>query len=216
MKVWEKKLIKKIEERLAEDNTGHDLYHALRTRLIALFIAGKEKSDKEVLSAAALIHDIGRMNEPKRWHVDVALEFAKKELPKTGFPESKIKQVIEAVKLHEDKSWIMGKKQKPRFKETLILQDADRLDIIGAIGISRSFVFAGAHKFPIYNPKQGLKKYYQEGELIPDEMRHIEEHLLPMRFHTKAAINIADKRKRFLKNFICAFKREWEEFGDHF
>lgn len=212
MKMWEKKLIKKTEERLAGDSTGHDLYHALRTRSIALFIAGKEKGDKEALSAAALIHDIGRMDEPKRQHIDVALEFAKKELPKIGFPESKIKLVIEAVKLHEDKPWIKGKKQKPRFKETLILQDADRLDILGAIGIARSFVFAGAHKNPIYNPKQGLKKYYQKGELMPDEIRHIEKHLLPMHFHTKAAIKIADKRKQFTKTFIRVFHKEWEEF----
>ncbi|MBI2530417.1 MAG: HD domain-containing protein [Candidatus Diapherotrites archaeon] len=212
MKMWEKKLIKKIEEKLSGDNTGHDLYHALRTRSIALFIAGKEKSDKEILSAAALIHDIGRMDEPERLHIDVALEFAKKELPKIGFPEFKVKQVIEAVKLHEDKPWIKGKKQKPSFKETFILQDADRLDIIGAIGIARSFVFAGAHKIPIYNPKQGLKRYYQKGEQMPDEIRHIEKHLLPMRFHTKAAIKIADKRKRLLKNFISTFHKEWKEF----
>lgn len=209
---WRDKLLQLVEEKVKKDNTGHSLSHLLRTEKYALKIAKgeKEKLDEEVLSAACLIHDVGRIDEFKGIdHIETGVKFAEEWLPKIGFPMQKIPKVIEAIKLHEQRK---GQKDKspPLYKETIIVQDADRLDFVGAVGIARGFQFAGAHNIPLYDPNFKSKPYsYKALETVQSEVHHIEL-MLNQNFSTKTAEDLAKKRVIFVKKFINQFINEWD------
>jgi len=207
------KLLKLVKEKLSKDNTGHSMCHHLRTEKYALTIAKNDKNiDKDVLSAAALIHDVGRIDEFRGIdHVETGVKFAKQWLPKIGFPKEKIPKVIEAVAMHEQRHHHINKKPI-KYKETLIIQDADSLDFVGAIGIARGFQFAGAHNLPLYDPKYNVKQADSYKPLMKtmSELHIIKKMLVKNNFNTKTAEKLAKKRRIFVKNFINQFINEWE------
>ena len=202
-----------VREKVKKDRTGHDYFHLLRTEKYALWIAKHENNvDKEVLSAAALIHDVGRVDELNgKEHISVGVELAEKWLQKINFPNKKIPKVIEAIKLHEQRIW-QNNKEKVKYKETLVIQDADRLDIIGALGIARAFQFAGAHNIKLYEPKYKIKSRYIYRGLKhdPSELHHIMNKYLNEKFNTKTAKKLSKKRIKFIKEFVKRFVDEWE------
>ncbi len=149
---WQIKIEKKIKQYLDGYTSCHDYYHLDRVRDNAMKIAKEVDCDKEVLEAAALMHDIGYKNHEKdhKIHYKFSMEIAEEWLPKAGFPKEKMKDVLEVIRLHDNYHWHKDG-EKTNHTETKIIQDADRIDALGAIGISRITYYYGERGWAIYN-----------------------------------------------------------------
>lgn len=187
---------------------GHGFDHPERVLRLARFICQKEGGDMEVVEAAALLHDIARTKENRIKNLDHAKEgvkIAKDYLEKNNFPKSKVKNVLHCIEVHR-----FSKGEKAKTKEAEIIQDADRLEALGAICIARVLAYNGLHKIPMYDPSiKPLKKYGGEHTTA---INHFYEKILkitPSSFHAKTAQKIAEKRYGFVVKFLKQFKKEW-------
>lgn len=161
--IWKEKLEKKIKSYLKGYPACHDFYHLERvhnyTMEIAKNLPKKFKYDQNVLWIASYLHDIGyknNENDHKNHHV-YGVKIAQKWLEETDFPKEKINDVLEVIRLHDNFHWEEDG-EKTNHIETLIIQDADRIDAIGAIGVARLACFFGEKGRPIYNSKTMFKK----------------------------------------------------------
>ncbi|NIM47327.1 MAG: HD domain-containing protein [Candidatus Aenigmarchaeota archaeon] len=206
-KLWFKKLKNKIKVSLKKDYSGHNYWHAIRVCNICKYIRKKEKADLDVLLAASLLHDI-YAGKNYATHVEKAIKFAKKVLKEIGFPKNKIPDVLDCIKNHEKYNW--GKTSKIS-KEAKILQDADRLDALGAIGIARIFTFGGFYGRPIYNPKDKPRVYYRFSRTRKSSITHFYEKILRLKdnMNTKTGRKIAEKRHKFMERYLKRFFKEW-------
>jgi len=207
MKKWFKKLKNNVKILLEKDYSGHDYWHAIRVCNISEKIGKKEKADLDILLAASLLHDI-YAGKNYITHVERAVKFANKVLRKVKFPKNKIERVISCIRNHEKYEW--GKTSKIS-KEAKILQDADRLDALGAIGIARTFIFSGYNKIPLWIVGQEPKKHY-DYKKISSSINHFYEKLLKLKenMNTKTAKNIARERHKFMEIYLERFFKEWE------
>lgn len=173
----------------AGDHTGHDMAHLDRVRRLAMHLAEGEAVDGLALTLAALLHDVedeklGRDKGLVARHLDtLALN---------------PKQRTHILTMIEETSFSKGR--FPSSRESAMLQDADRLDAIGAIGIARTFQFAGARGHSLY------------GEDDPTSaVVHFEEKLLRLahQMHTDRARRIARERHAFMLTFLDRFEAEW-------
>ncbi len=193
-----------------EAGGSHDFSHTQRVYNLAVKIAEQENADLDVIKAAALLHDVARLKEDNNeinCHAEEGARIAKEILSKTKFPKEKIEPVCNAIRVHR-----FSKGLKPETKEAEILQDADRLDAIGAITIARVFATGGKRGRQMYNPK--IPPYETYGN-NPDttSINHFHEKILklkPETFKTQTAKEIAGKRYQFVENFIEQFKKEWD------
>ena len=190
-------------------HSHHCKFHTKRVLALAIKIGLEEEADLEVLKAAALLHDVARSLEDEKKIEDHALEgskIAKRILKRCNFSTEKIEDVIYCIRVHR-----YSKKIKPKSLEAKIIQDADRLDMIGAIGIARAFSRAGAFNNPIYDPTILPKKTYGGESLTA--INHIYEKLLTSKnvFNTSSAKKISKKRFRFVEKFLKRFLVEWNE-----
>lgn len=186
----------------------HDKSHVERVYNLAVRIAKEEKADLDVVKAAALLHDIARAMEDEGKIADHATEGAKmarKVLEEVNFPKEKIDKVIHCIKAHRFKKGVEAKSL-----EAKILQDADRLDIIGAIGLARVFTRGGWGNIPIYDPSIPPKKKYDGKSL--SSVNHIYEKILKAKdtINTKTAKEIAEERHKFVERFLERFFKEWK------
>lgn len=208
------KIGNEVKKFFKKDPTGHDFYHIKRTFDLAINLQKKEGGDKLVIGAAALLHDIHRYRErnaKKLLDVKGSLDGVRKILEKTKFPKDKISAVLHCIKHHEAYSFTKGGK-KGETKEALILQDADNLDAMGAIGIARCFTFGGAHKVPLWIPEKETKeRYYKPYQLATSSIHHFYDKLLKLKdnMNTKTARKIAEKRHKYMKEFLDRFFKEW-------
>lgn len=144
-----------IKAKLAGESSGHDWWHVYRVWRSALHIGKHEKVDLFVVELAALLHDISdwKFNEGND---DVGPKLAKEWLEKLSVDEDVISHVCQIIKDVSFKG--AGVKTKMKTVEGMVVQDADRLDAIGAIGIGRAFAYGGAKGREMYNPKIKPKK----------------------------------------------------------
>ena len=210
-----KGLEKKVKRAFHNESSGHDIYHLKRVANLALRIQKKEGGDEEVIAVAAFLHDIHRIigRETEKYCPSVrSLPKVKKFCQSQKITTSKIPKILQTVKLHEEYDFSKrGKTAKDI--ETLIVQDADNLDAIGAIGIARTFAFGGAHKIPIWTPETPIgRQYLDESEFDSSIIHHFYHKLLKLKenMNTKTATKIAEKRTRFMEDFLKEFFREWE------
>jgi len=185
----------------------HDRSHVERVYNLALRIARTENADLDVVKAAVLLHDVARAVEDEGKIDDHAREGAKmarKILEEVGFPKEKTARVIHCIEVHRFK-----KGMKTESPEAQILQDADRLDIIGAVGIARVFTRGGWGNKPIHDPRIKPKKKY-DGK-SETSVNHIYEKILKVKdtFNTKAAREIAEERHKFVEVFLDRLLKEW-------
>jgi len=218
---WERRLLDHLKDATAGDSTGHDFYHALRVKRLAVLIGQDEGADLDVLTAAAYLHDVARGEERVNDHVVAGMRRAREVLPQVGFPEDKIGQVVECIKHHEDYRWDKEGKSKalraePQgeaklSKEALILQDADRLDAMGAIGIARAFAYGGAMGRPLWDPEEEPGEF-QYGVVSRSTLHHFYEKLLRLKdiMNTDLGRKLAAERHAYMEEFVARFKREWE------
>ncbi|HDD46278.1 MAG TPA: HD domain-containing protein [Candidatus Aenigmarchaeota archaeon] len=204
-----------VKRRLEKEATGHDWWHAYRVWKLSLRIAEEEENvDLFVIQLAALLHDIADWKFCKG--DDAGAGLAKKWLEKLGLSEDVISHVCEIIKNISFKGARV--KTQMKTKEGMIVQDADRLDALGAIGIARCFATGAKLNREIYNPKikPKLHKTFEEYKKAEStSINHFYEKLLLLKdlMNTKAAKRIAEERHNFMEQFLERFFREWEGKG---
>ncbi|NIQ04701.1 MAG: HD domain-containing protein [Candidatus Korarchaeota archaeon] len=203
-------VFEKIKERSEEflKLSHHSKYHVDRVYNLAVRLAKEENADLDVVKASVLLHDIARAMEDEGEIEDHAAEGAKmarKVLEVVNFPKEKIDKVIHCIEAHRFK-----KGMEAESLEAKILQDADRLDIIGAIGLARVFTRGGWGNKPIYDPSIPPKEKYDGKSLT--SVNHIYEKILKVKdtINTKNAKGVAKERHNFVEQFLERFLKEWK------
>lgn len=201
-----KKIKKIVKKKLTGESTGHGYWHAQRVVKMAKRIGKEEGADLKVLELAGWMHDI-EVKKGRKNHEIRSAKSAEKILTDLDFPADFITTVVKCVKNHR---FTTGKAET---LEEKILQDADKLDVMGAIGIARIFSYAGAHKRELFNGKikKDTKNYKKTGKSdTPIDHCYQKIFKLPKLLHTKTAKRIGRKRVRFVKKFVDRFLKEWE------
>ena len=205
-----KLLQKHVKQRMKHDS-AHDFNHTMRVYKNAQKLCKKEKANEKLVLSAALLHDIiSYPKSDKRSNISSqkSSEESKKILKKLGFTSEEIYIISEAI---HDHSFSRGK--IPKTLEGKILQDADRLDAIGAIGIARVFTVGGSEKRSLYNTEDPFCKTRTPNDKIWT-LDHFYKKLLKLEFlmNTKSAKIEAKKRTMILKFFLSELKNELEYF----
>lgn len=161
----EKALYEKIESYMCSctGDSAHDQQHIYRVLHHALVIAKTETNvDYDVLITACLLHDIGRPEQfadPALCHAVVGSEKAAAFLQTAGLPKDFIEQVCHCIITHR-----FSNRQTPESVEARILFDADKLDVVGALGIARTLQYQGKHDFPLYELQENGKIELEQGK----------------------------------------------------
>ncbi len=199
---------KEMEKFFTQEATGHDWYHIERVWKNAKKIAQHYPEANQLhVELAALLHD--RYDHKIVVNVELAKLDVRNLLAQHGLTKELIEKIIysiDAVGFRNGKNPV-----RPISIEDKIVQDADRLDAIGAIAIARTFVYSGAHQRPIYTgePQEVLEKAEQ---LEDTAIGHFYEKLLTLSdtLHTPEARKIAKGRHEFMKEYLDQFFNEWE------
>jgi uncharacterized protein len=199
-----------VKEKMGEDSTGHDWFHVDRVRKNALHIAHMEgEGDPFIIEMSALLHDIPdeKLNKSANEGQMVLIEF----IEELKIPEDIAQHIIEVI---NSISFRGGEKRTLSSIEAKIVQDADRLDAIGAIGIARAFAYGGKKGQPIYHPEREVRENmtiaeYRNGK--SSSVNHFYEKLLLLknRLNTNTALKIAEERHQFMEEFLAQFNQEW-------
>ena len=200
-----------VKEKLEGAEAGHDWFHIERVWKLSKKIAEKEGGNLEVIELSALLHDIA---DPKFHNGDetLALKISKDFLEEIHVNAELIEQVLFAIKNISFKNRAEASENPPL--ELQIVQDADRLDAIGAIGIARTFNFGGFKNNLMYHPeiKPNLgmnKEEYKKSN--GTTINHFYEKLLLLKdlMNTETAKKIASERHDFMLQFLDEFYKEW-------
>lgn len=202
-----------VRQTLKDSEKGHDWFHILRVYGLANRIAAIEPGDKLVIQLAALLHDIA----DSKFHggdetLGPARAFA--FLKNLGLPDELVDQVIMVIKNISYSSGLDREKQLT--PELAIVQDADRLDAIGAIGIARAFHYGGYKNREIFNPeippRQNLSRETYKKSDSPT-LNHFYEKLLLLKdqMNTPSGKKLAESRHAFLELYLKQFYVEWNE-----
>lgn len=203
--------IRFVKERLAGIESGHDWFHTERVWKLSKLIAATEECNLTVVELSALLHDVA----DAKFHngdENLALIVAREFLEKQNVDEGVVEQVLFIIRKISFKN--RGEAPEVLPIELKIVQDADRLDAIGAIGIARTFNFGGYKNNLMYHPdiqpnvamtKEEYKQY--NGTTI----NHFYEKLLLLKdlMNTKKGKELAERRHHFMEMFLEEFYREW-------
>jgi len=197
-----------VREKLGGECTGHDWWHAWRVWNVAMRIAGKEGGDTFVIQLAALLHDIG---DWKFGGEATGVGIVKAWLESMGVDSETTAHVCGIISGMSFKG--AGVKEKMPTLEGKIVQDADRLDAIGAIGIARVFAYGGNMGRPIYEPGIMPARHETFGQYRNSRgtsINHFYEKLLLLkdRMNTKTGKSMAKERHGYMEGFLKRFLRE--------
>ena len=203
----EKSVIESMKEIFEHDYSGHDFWHSMRVYKNAMRIAEEETCNQSVVMLGSLLHDV----DDKKLFQTENYANARKIMKLCNVNESTSETVIEAIRTV---SFQGNDSVIPRTIEGKIIQDADRLDAIGAIGIARTFAFGGSRGRNIYDPTIQPRMELAECDYKTYEgttVNHFYEKLflLKDRMNTETAKKIAEQRDRFMHQFIDEFYKEW-------
>ena len=200
-------LLKQEVHDLMINDAAHDFDHIMRVFKNAQNICKKENANEKLVLSAVLLHDIisyPKSDKRSKLSSIKSAEESKKILKKFNFTKEEIQIISDAIRDHS-----FSRNVIPTTLEGKILQDADRLDAIGAIGIARVFAVGGSEKRPFYNIQDPFCK-----SRIPDDkiwtLDHFYRKLLKLEslMNTKSGRIEAKKRTRVLKNFLNELKKE--------
>ena len=198
-----------VKQEMLKGDSGHDWSHVLRVNNTAKMIAKKEKADLFIVELSTLFHDIA---DSKFTNGDETIA------------PRKIKDFLNSLKVDtetiEKVNYIVEhmsfKKNQPTEKslEFKVVQDADRLDAIGAIGIARAFSFGGYKNRLMYNPEEKPNLNQTKEQYVKAEgttINHFYEKLLLLKdlMNTETAKAIAEKRHKFMEKYLDQFYKEW-------
>lgn len=204
-----KELEERVKEIFAGDHSGHDFAHTQRVIRLTQKIAEAEGANTEIAALAALLHDV---DDHKLTGGEFGCtERARKLLCEFGYTEETADRVCEAIRTVSFKG---TDTEKPKTIEGMAVQDADRLDAIGAIGIARAFAYGSANARPMYDPdippaaEMSAEEYKKSRSTT---INHFYEKLLLIKdmMNTEAAKSIAEERHGFLLSFLDRFYSEW-------
>jgi uncharacterized protein len=202
-------IIKEIEDFAKsgskEFDSGHDWWHLDRVRNLALHLQTAENTgDRFLIEVSALLHDIDDRKFRKGDGPGAELIISDL-LQRCGIDDNIVNEVV---MINKYISFSSDAKIEVRSPEFLIVQDADRLDAIGAIGIARAFNYGGFRNNAIYIP--GKNGY----GLSPSTIAHFYDKLLLLRdmMNTATGRKLAEERHLFLEKFLDQFYREWNSF----
>lgn len=204
-----------VKETLANAEGGHDWFHIERLWKTARHIAEEEKVDIHVVELAALLHDIA----DSKFHngdESVGPRIARTYLESKNLPN----EIVEHVVMIIENISFKGGNHVTNFssKELLVVQDADRLDAIGAIGIARAFNYGGFKNRALYDPSippnLNMDKETYKKSSAPT-INHFYEKLLQLRdrMNTATGKKIAEERHRFMELYLEQFYKEWSGMG---
>ncbi len=201
-----------VKETLEQAEGGHDWWHIHRVRLLALKIGQSEGANLFVVELAALLHDIA----DHKFHNNNEDIGPAKALAFLTAQKCESHVIDHVIKIIENISFKGGNKiSKINTIEFKVVQDADRLDAIGAIGIARAFNYGGYKNRTLYDPDippilNMDKKTYMNNK--GPTINHFYEKLLLLkdRMHTQEGKKIAEERHTFMQQFLNQFYKEWE------
>src|SRR3989344_4641841 len=209
-----KEIIKKTEEFVKtkmKGDPGHDWSHVNRVRNMAVYLGKKEKADLFIVELASILHDVA---DHKFYGGDdkIGSKTATQWLNKIKVNQKVIEHVCHIIDEVSFKG--AGVKYAMKTIEGKVVQDADKLDAIGAIGVARTFSYGGHFNVPMYLP--GVKptmhtSFAQYKKKSASTINHFYEKLLLLkdRMHTKTARKIARQRHKFMEQYLKEFYGEW-------
>ena len=201
------KIKKIVKKKLYAESSGHDYGHCYRVAQMAVKIGKVEKADIFVLELAGYLHDITSTNKRSDHNITGA-EQAAKIMVELGINKEIIEKVKKCIINHR---YTKGKKTNLSLEEKII-QDSDKLDVLGAIGIARIFSFAGKYNILMHDPqvKPNPANYLLTGKST-SALNLFQEKifLLADLFHTKSAKKIAQEREKYMRGFEKRFNNEW-------
>ncbi len=202
-----------LQEEFGAEHSGHDYWHMYRTwKLAQKIAAGEEGADLFVVELAALLHDIADW----KFHngdETAGPRAARQWLESLDVDNAIIEHVEDIIRNVSFKGAHVA--TTPKTLEGKIVQDADRLDALGAIGIARTFAYGGAHGRSMYEPSRP-PELHQTFEAYQKSNSHTINHfyekllLLKDRMHTKTGKALAHHRHEIVERFLTEFLEEWE------
>jgi uncharacterized protein len=201
-----------VKQLLSGETTGHDWWHVYRVWQNALHIGKQEKVDMFVVELAALLHDIAD------WKFHGGDEKAGSRAAREWLMTQSVAPPVadHACQIIDDLSFKgAGVRTAMKTKEGMVVQDADRLDALGAIGIARAFAYGGHKGQAIYNPdiSPTLHASFEEYKKRDGTtINHFHEKLLLLKdlMNTQTGRRMAEQRHEYLVNFLEQFHLEWE------
>lgn len=192
------------------DYSGHDYFHTLRVYKMAARIAEQENADLIIVQLAALLHDVDDIKlSPETYaNKDKAVDFLRKH----SISEEMIKTICNII---GEVSFRGTDSITPETIEGMCVQDADRLDAMGAVGIARTFAYGGSHNRIIHDPEikptvnMNADKYQSH---ISTSINHFYEKLFQLKdlMNTDTAKKIAEQREDYMRAYISEFLDEWD------
>jgi len=192
----------------------HDWSHVERVKKLALHIGKIEKANLKLLEIAVLLHDIGRRDEMKAkgtfCHAIQSGKISRKILLKYDFNQQTIDEIVHCIEAHRYRNNLV-----PNTIEAKVLYDADKLDCLGAIGIARTFLFAGSVGSVMYTGREKeLAKSNKDYTYHKDDSGALEYEVklknIKNKMLTKEGKKIANARHKFMENFFAIFWQEIE------
>ncbi len=197
-----------VREKFENEYSGHDWFHTLRVFRTATRIAEAEGADVETVQLAALLHDVDDRKLSPETYADKAN--ARSFLSANNVEESKISEICRIIS-----EISFAENCIPSTLEGKCVQDADRLDAIGAVGIARAFAYGGNHNRLMYHPDVKPNLNMSKEEYVNSKsttVNHFYEKLFKLTdmMNTDTAKSIAKERDEYMRTFIDEFMDEWE------
>jgi uncharacterized protein len=204
----QERIKKKVMRMLKGRDPAHDFHHVMRVYKNAKRIGRREGTNMDILLPAVLLHDLivypkGSTKSSKS--SEESADLAENILRSYGYPQDQINQICYCIRVHS-----YSKRLVPASLEARILQDADRLDALGAVGIARTFSVGGSENRTIYNPNDPFCRSERDLDDMQWTLDHFQTKLLKLEnfMHSQTAKKIAKERARFMKLFIRQLQKE--------
>lgn len=199
-----------VKEKLYGEGSGHDWFHIERVYNLSRYLAEKENADSFIVEMAALLHDIDDWKFSEGTETDTTV--TERFLHSLNISQEIIYKIITIIKTMSFKGGVADSSQNTI--EGMIVQDADRLDAIGAIGIARTFAYGGSKNRVIYDPTikpMDFSTLEQVKNAENHTINHFYEKLLKLKdlMNTPTGKTMAEKRHKFMENFLDEFYEEW-------
>lgn len=195
-----------VKDKLYKESSGHDWFHTKRVYNLATYICEKEGGDDFIIKMTALLHDIDD------WKFSNNSKTTENFLKSLNIDEESIHEIMNIITTMSYKGGVVDSSQNNI--EGKIVQDADRLDAIGAIGIARAFTYGGSKNRLMYDPDikpMDFQSLDEVKNLNNHTINHFYEKLLKLRdlINTDTAQQIAEERHRFIEIYLDEFFYEW-------
>lgn len=195
-----------VKNKLYKEGSGHDWFHVKRVYNLANYLCEKEGGDEFIIKMTALLHDIDD------WKFSDNSNTTENFLKSLNIDEKSIHQIMDIISTMSYKGGVTDSTQNTL--EGKIVQDADRLDAMGAIGIARAFTYGGSKHRLMYNPDikpMNFQNLEQVKQTDNHTINHFYEKLLKLKdlINTDTAKQIAEERHRFMEIYLDEFYYEW-------